>query len=69
MKDKGLRLLFLAVALICFMQIPVAITSALAETETIALNRGSVTLDAPYEIQETMMYKDGGTIGSIARAF
>ncbi|MEJ2066475.1 MAG: hypothetical protein P8Y09_00625 [Deltaproteobacteria bacterium] len=67
MKGKELRLVFLAVALICFMQIPVSITSALAETETIALNKGSVTLDAPYEIKETMMYKDGGTIGIVIK--
>jgi hypothetical protein len=51
------------------MQLPVIIAPALAETETISLNKGSATLDAPYEIQETMLYKDGGTIGSIARAF
>jgi hypothetical protein len=59
--------MFLAVALICFMQLPVVIAPALAETETIALNKGSVTLDAPYEIQATMMYKDGGTIGIVVR--
>jgi hypothetical protein len=51
------------------MQLPVIIAPALAETETISLNKGSVILDAPYEIQETILYKDGGTIGSIARAF
>jgi hypothetical protein len=61
--------MILAVALICFAQLPVIIAPAQTETETISLNKGSVILDAPYEIQETILYKDGGTIGSIARAF
>jgi hypothetical protein len=61
--------MILAVALFCFMHLPVIIAPALIEIETISLNKGSATLDEPYEIQETMMYKDGGTIGSIARAF
>ena len=67
MKEKGLRVVFLMVALICCIQLPALFAPALAETETIALNKGSVTLDAPYEIQETMMYKDGGTIGIVVR--
>jgi hypothetical protein len=67
MKEKRLRLVFLAVALICFIQLPVLISSSLAETETVSLDKGSVTLDAPYEIQETMMYRDGGTIGIVVK--
>jgi hypothetical protein len=67
MKEKGSRIVFLVIALICFVQLPVVVAPALAETETIALNKGSVTLDAPYEIQETMLYKDGGTIGIVVR--
>jgi hypothetical protein len=62
-------LLFLAVALICFIQLPAVISSTLAETETVSLDKGSVTLDAPYEIQETMMYKDACMIGIIAHSF
>jgi hypothetical protein len=67
MKVKGLSLVLLAVALMCLIQLSVVISPTQAETETIALHNGSVTLDAPYEIQETMMYKDGGTIGIVVR--
>ena len=67
MKEKELRVAFLVVVLICCTQLPVVIAPALAETETIALHKGNVTLDAPYEIQETMLYKDGGTIGIVVK--
>lgn len=67
MNVKGLRLVLLAAALMGLMQLPAVIAPALAETETIALNKGSVTLDAPYVIQETMLYKDGGTIGVVVK--
>lgn len=67
MKAKGLRMVLLAAALMYLMQLSAVIAPALAETETIALHNGSVTLDMPYEIQQTMMYKDGGTIGIVVR--
>jgi len=65
---KGKRLKSICLAVLTFAMCFFGMASpVLAQTETIALNQGSITLHAPYEIKETMMYKDGGTIGIVVK--
>ena len=65
--EKRLSFAFLAAALLCFTLVPAVIVPAATESVTISLKDGSITLDAPYEITETTMAKDGGTIGIVVR--
>ena len=67
MRIRGSKLLFFAVFIFAAYTSSIVIAPVLAQTETISLNKGSVTLDAPYEITETLMYKDGGTIGIVVK--
>jgi hypothetical protein len=67
MGRKCLRFLFVAVALAGITQCAGVIAYAQDETETIQLKQGTVTLNPPFEVTETMLYKDGGTIGIVVR--
>ena len=67
MKSTSLRFLFVAVALAGITQCAGVIAYAQDETETIQLKQGTVTLNSPFEVAETMLYKDGGTIGIVVR--
>jgi len=67
MKGKESKFILLTAVFICLMQLPFAIPPAQAQPEIISLNNGIVAFDAPYVIEETMMYKDGGTIAIVIR--
>ncbi|MBD3268775.1 MAG: hypothetical protein GF379_01140 [Candidatus Omnitrophica bacterium] len=68
MEKKLLYLMLPALMLICSLQVPATAASTAAVcSETIPLAEGEVTLTAPYEIEETLMYKDGGTIGVVIK--
>ncbi len=67
MKRRDLKLLVLSAAFIFFVQFIVMISPALAQTETMPLKNGNITLNAPYDIEQTMMYKDGGTIAIVIK--
>jgi hypothetical protein len=67
MKSTYLRFLFVAVILAGIIQYACIIAYAQDQTETIQLKQGTITLNPPFEITETMLYKDGGTIGIVVR--
>ena len=67
MKRTCLRLLFVAATLTGILQCAGLIAYAQNETETIPLKQGTVTLNPPFEVTDTMLYKDGGTIGIVVR--
>jgi hypothetical protein len=67
MRSKCLKFLFVAAALAGIIQCAGVIAYAQDETETIQLKQGTVTLNPPFEVTETMLYKDGGTIGIVVR--
>jgi hypothetical protein len=67
MKSICLRFLFVAVILAGIIQCASVIAYAQDQTETIQLKQGTVTLNPPFEVTETMLYKDGGTIGIVVR--
>jgi hypothetical protein len=67
MGRKGLRFLFFAVALAGIIQFAGVIAYTQDETATIQLKQGTVTLNPPFEVTETMLYKDGGTIGIVVK--
>ena len=60
-------MLFLTAVLVYSLQVPAIASSTVAQTETISLASGEVNLVAPYEIEETLIYKDGGTIGIVIK--
>ena len=67
MKSKCLKFLFVALILVSIIQCASVVADAQDETETIQLKRGTVTLNSPFEVAETMLYKDGGTIGIVVK--
>ena len=67
MRGKESKIILLTAVFICLMQLPLAISPVQAQTEIISLNKGTLAFDAPYVIEETMMYKDGGTIAITIR--
>jgi hypothetical protein len=67
MRSTCLRFLLMAVALAGIIQCASVVAEAQAETETIQLKQGTVTLNPPFEVAETMLCKDGGTIGIVVK--
>ena len=67
MKSTCLRFLFVAVILAGIIQCADIIAHAQDQTETIQLKQGTVTFNPPFEVTETMLYKDGGTIGIVIK--
>ena len=67
MSSKCLSFLFVAVALASIIQCASVIAYTQDETETIQLKQGTITLNSPFEVTETMLYKDGGTIGIVVK--
>ena len=67
MRKRKLCYLFWAVSLIIVIQFAGIKALAESETATIELKESSITLIPPFEITETMLYKDGGTIGIVVK--
>jgi len=67
MKGNESKRIVLTAMFVCLIQLLLVLSSAQARTEIIPLKNGNVAFDAPYVIEKTMLYKDGGTIAIIMR--
>jgi hypothetical protein len=67
MKSSALRFLFSVFVLAGIALFASTGTYAGGDAVTIELKKGSVTLNPPFEVEETLLYKDGGTIGIVIK--